>query len=253
MKDYFSTQASEYAQFRPEYPEEVIDWMLQFVQNRGLALDVATGSGQLAHKLSRSFELVYATDMSERQIMNAKSVTNVIYQVEPAEKTGFSDKKFDLVSVAQAIHWFDFDKFYAEVYRILKPDGIFAVLGYGLFSTNFDSDKILNDYYCDIVGPYWGFERKYIDQRYRTIPFPFDEIPAPDFTNRLTWSFEQLIGYLETWSATVHFKEAKGFDPVDTIRERLKSSWENSNKQVVFPLLLRLGRLKLEKLKNKSL
>src|SRR5690606_32539375 len=108
MKDYFSTQASEYAQFRPEYPEEVINWMLQFVQNRGLALDVATGSGQLEHKLSRSFELVYATDMSERQIMNAKSVTNVIYQVEPAEKTGFSDKKFDLVSVAQAIHWFDF-------------------------------------------------------------------------------------------------------------------------------------------------
>lgn len=244
MKDHFSKQSSAYAQFRPHYPDAMIDCITALVNNRKTALDVATGNGQVARKLSARFQTVFATDISARQLENAVPLPNVTYKVEPAESTGFADVQFDLITVAQAVHWFRFDDFYREIYRILKPDGIFAVLGYGLFSTNPGSDQILKDYYHNIVGPYWDAERKYIDESYQTIPFPFDEIPTPKFQNQLSWPFEQLIGYLETWSATQHYKDANGSDPVDLIRAPLKKSWESGDKQVFFPLLLRIGKIK---------
>ena len=244
MKDNFSRQANAYAQFRPDYPDAMIAFIMSHVVDRQTALDVATGNGQVARKLSPFFDRVFATDISEEQIANATHLPNIIYKVEAAEDTNFDDNQFDLITVAQSIHWFDFDNFYREVDRILKPDGVFAVLGYGLLSTNPASDEILRDFYSRIVGRYWDAERRYVDEMYRTIPFPLDEIPAPKFTNEFTWTFEQLCGYLETWSATQHYIKANGTNPVDIIREALKSTWENGNKQVVFPLLLRIGKLK---------
>jgi ubiquinone/menaquinone biosynthesis C-methylase UbiE len=244
MKDNFSAQSAAYAQFRPQYPEAMIAHILSHVNNRDAALDVATGNGQVAVLLSPYFDTVYATDISERQIENAVQQPNITYKVEAAENTDFADNQFDLITVAQSIHWFDFDGFYREVDRILKPDGVLAVLGYGLLQTNPASDEILRDFYRNIVGRYWDAERKYVDEHYQTIPFPLDEIPTPKFTNHLVWTFEQLIGYLETWSATQHYIKANGQNPIDLIREKLKVSWENSTKEVVFPLLLRIGKLK---------
>ena len=245
MKDNFSTQASEYSKFRPDYPDELVEHIISQVSNKGEALDVATGNGQLAQKLSKYFETVYATDISEKQLENAIKSKNIIYKLLPAEKTDFSDNKFDLITVAQAIHWFDFHQFYKEVYRVLKPDGIFAVLGYGLFTTNPDSDEILSDFYHNITGPYWDQERKYLDENYETIPFPFDEMESEKFENNFIWTFEQLIGYLETWSAVQHYKNKNNNEnPLDLIREKLQKTWKNSNKKVTFPLLLRIGKLK---------
>jgi ubiquinone/menaquinone biosynthesis C-methylase UbiE len=142
MKDNFSKQASEYSKYRPQYRDKMIDYLVSFVKNKEVALDIATGNGQVAHKLSNFFETVYGIDISQNQLDNAMVKENIIYQVASAENTFFKNQKFDLITVAQAVHWFDFDLFYKEIYRILKPEGIFAVLGYGLFSTNEDSDKI---------------------------------------------------------------------------------------------------------------
>ncbi|WP_035673425.1 class I SAM-dependent methyltransferase [Flavobacterium sp. 83] len=244
MKDNFSKQASEYSKFRPQYPDEMIDYLVSFVDNKDIALDIATGNGQVAHKLSRFFKTVYGIDISQNQLANAISAQNIIYKVAAAEDTFFGDHKFDLITVAQAVHWFDFDLFYKEIYRILKPDGIFAVLGYGLFSTNTDSDKILRNFYSNIVGPYWDVERKYLDENYKTIPFPFDEIVAQSFENHFTWTFEELIGYLETWSATQHYISKKNKNPLDLIYDELKISWQKNDKKVVFPWLLRIGKVK---------
>ena len=244
MKDNFSKQASEYSKFRPHYPNEMIDYIVSLTRERNLALDVATGNGQVAFKLSNYFKQVYATDISINQLTNASQSDTIIYQNEPAEKTSFTDKTFDLITVAQAIHWFDFDSFYKEVNRILKPDGIFAVLGYGLFTTNPESDVILQEFYHQIVGPYWDKERKYIDEHYQTIPFPFRELKAEQFKNEFIWTFEQLIGYLETWSAIQHYISKNNLNPIDLIHNDLKSSWEKNDKKVTFPLLLRIGKLK---------
>lgn len=244
MKDNFSNQASQYSQFRPHYPKELIDHILSFVHNRDTALDVATGNGQVAISLSKHFHTVYATDISEKQLLQAPKVLNVIYKNQSAEATDFHDHQFDLITVAQAIHWFDFNKFYAEVNRILKPDGIIAIIGYGLLATNPHSDKILLDFYQNIVGPFWDAERKYIDDHYKTIPFPFEELETEAFSNVFTWSFDQLIGYLETWSAVEHYKAHHNQNPIDLVREALEASWESHDQKVTFPMLLRVGKLK---------
>lgn len=244
MKDNFSNQASQYSQFRPHYPQELIHHILSFVDNKDTALDVATGNGQVAISLCKHFHTVYATDISEKQLLEAPKVLNIIYKNQLAESTDFHNHQFDLITVAQAIHWFDFNKFYAEVKRILKPEGVIAIIGYGLLKTNPHSDKILLDFYQNIVGPFWDAERKYIDDHYKTIPFPFEELETESFSNEFSWSFNQLIGYLETWSAVEHYKARHNQNPIDLIREKLEASWESSDKKVTFPMLLRIGKLK---------
>jgi len=244
MKDNFSKQASEYLKYRPHYPNKMIDYLVSFVKNKEVALDVATGNGQVAHQLSHYFEKVYATDISQNQLDNAVQAPNLVYKLESAEKTSFGNETFDLITVAQAIHWFNFDLFYKEIYRILKPEGIFAVLGYGLFSTNIESDVIIRNYYYAIIGSYWDEERRYLDENYETIPFSFNEIKTERFENHFTWSFEELMGYLETWSATQHYILKNSKNPLDLIRDELEISWHKNDKKVTFPLLLRIGKLK---------
>lgn len=244
MKDNFSKQAVDYSKFRPQYPQEMIDYVVSFVTNKSVALDVATGNGQVARKLLAYFDTFYATDISQKQLDNAIDTQNIIYKKESAENTSFEDRKFDLIVVAQAIHWFDFELFYKEIYRILKPDGIFAVIGYGLFYTNSESDKILNNFYYNIVGHYWDAERKYLDENYETIPFPFEEIPSKEFESNFVWTFEELIGYLNTWSSVQHYISKNDQNPINLIYDELKVSWKKNNQKVTFPLLLRIGKLK---------
>jgi ubiquinone/menaquinone biosynthesis C-methylase UbiE len=244
MKDNFSAQAKEYSKYRPAYPQEMVSYIASFAAENNCALDVATGNGQVAALLSSYFKKVYATDISQNQLDNALKKENIIYSLQKAEQTNFADAQFDLVTVAQAIHWFDFDAFYKEVYRIMKPGGIIAVMGYGLLRTNSGSDKILSRFYHEIIGPYWDVERRYLDENYKTIPFPFKEIyPNKNYENTFTWDFEQLAGYLQTWSAVQHYKEQKGINPFSLIEEELKISWQSSDKRVTFPLLLRIGKL----------
>lgn len=243
MKDNFSTQAQGYSKYRPYYPSEMIDYIVSFVKNKQYALDVATGNGQVAVELAKHFKEVFATDISEKQLANALQKDNIIYKEECAEQTSFADGQFDLITVAQAIHWFDFEAFYKEVYRTLKPDGIFAVLGYGLFNTSDESEELLKHFYYDITGPYWDAERCYLDENYTTIPFPFEELETKQFTNEFIWTFEQLTGYLGTWSAVQHYIKKNGINPVDLIRDELKEYWEKGDKKVVFPLLLRIGKI----------
>jgi len=243
MKDNFSAQAKTYAAYRPNYSQEFIDHIASFVKDKEIALDVATGNGQVAVKLAKHFNTVYATDISQKQLDNAIPADNIIYKMERAEQTSFGDKMFDLITVAQAIHWFDFEAFYKEVYRILKPDGLFVVMGYGLFSTNPESDRLIHHLHENILGGYWDPERRYVDENYQTIPFPFEEMEGRQFYETFTWTFEHLLGYIESWSAVQHYIRKNGSDPVNLIRDKLKESWAKSDGTAVFPLLLRLGKL----------
>lgn len=241
MKDNFSKQASGYAKFRPHYPDKMIHYIIEQTSGRMSALDVATGNGQVAVALAPYFKEVYATDISEKQLLQAVTTTNIYYSVASAENLGFEDDSFDLITVGQAIHWFQFDAFYKEVNRLLKPGGVFAVLGYGLFSAGEEADKVLGYLYKDVLGTYWDPERKYVDENYQTIPFPFTELKTKNFENRFNWSLEQLIGYLNTWSAVQHYIKDKGVNPLDMVKPDLEKLWEKGGKEVVFPLLLRIG------------
>jgi ubiquinone/menaquinone biosynthesis C-methylase UbiE len=244
MKDNFSKVSNLYSQFRPSYPKQLFDFLIPQVSSHITAWDAGTGNGQLAVELSEYFEKVFATDLSEKQINNAVKKNNIIYKVERAEQTSFADSEFDLVTVAQAIHWFDFSKFYGEVNRTLKPGGIIAVIGYGLCKADAEVNKIIDFLYTDILDPYWDKERKYVDAHYSTIPFPFNEFSAPVFSSEYMWTREQLIGFLNSWSAVQHYKDRNDNEnPVDKITGDLKNCWKDTElKKISFPVFLRIGK-----------
>ena len=244
MKDNFSAQAKLYASFRPHYPEAMYDFLMEHVSNFDTALDCATGNGQVAVVLATKFKTVYATDISEKQLAQAPIISNVHYKIEAAEQTGFPDNSFDLVTVAQAIHWLNFDVFYSEVKRILKPGGIIAVIGYGLIRINSAVDKWLDNFYWNIIGTYWDKERKYIDEGYSTIPFPFEEISCPKLFIEYTWSKAQFVGYINTWSALQHYIKANNEHPLSqALMTSLDEAWkEDEILTVRFPLFLRIGK-----------
>lgn len=243
MKDNFSAQSAEYAIYRPTYPKALYDYLLSLVKDKKAAWDCATGNGQVARVLAQHFEKVYATDISEKQLSQALKVPNIYYRAEPAEQVSAVADSFDLITVAQAIHWFNFEAFYAEVKRTLKPDGLFAVIGYGLMNIDKKVDQEVFKLYEDILGKYWDPERRYIEEGYKTIPFPFEEIVAPHFQIKTTWNFKQLIGYLNTWSSLQHYKKANDRNPLEYMFTALKEAWGNdAEKEVRFPILLRIGR-----------
>ncbi len=244
MKDNFSTRADKYAQFRPSYPDALFDYLLGLTPGKEQAWDCGTGNGQVAQRLAPAFQIVQATDISRQQLDNAIVLPNIHYSVQPAEYTDFPDHSFDLITIAQAIHWFDFNAFYTEANRTLKPQGILAVIGYNRPWFTPALDAVITGFYKDVVGPYWDQERRYIDEQYRTIPFPYTELPSPAFTIDVQWSFDHLIGYIETWSAVKHYQKSKAEDPVAHLEPQLKEVWGDATLLPgQFPILLRVARV----------
>jgi SAM-dependent methyltransferase len=242
--DHFSTQATDYAKYRPGYPPALFEWLATLTPQHSLAWDVGTGNGQAAVQLAHYFEQVIATDPSAEQIRNAQPHERVKYLVQPAEESGLDDASVDLITVAQALHWFQFDKFYAQAHRVLKPRGVMAAWTYGLHEITPELDAILQRFYSDTVGSYWPPERRYIDECYRTIPFPFFEFSAPPMRLELSWALHDLIGYLGTWSSTQRYIRQHGSDPRELIYEQLKAAWGAQRERVVsWPMYFRVGGL----------
>ncbi|MGV3504734.1 MAG: class I SAM-dependent methyltransferase [Adhaeribacter sp.] len=243
-KDNFSLQSDKYAKYRPGYPPEFFDYLNEIVLNKQNAWDCGTGNGQIAFALAKAFHHVFATDISQAQIDNALQAGNLSYSVQAAEKTNFENHLFDLVVVAQAIHWFDFNLFYGEVRRTAKESALLCVVGYGRLEVSERIDELITDFYTNVIGKYWDKERKYIDEHYKTIPFPFREIQTPKFVNTQFWTLAHLIGYLNTWSAVKHFIKQNGYNPVDKLQPEIEKHWnKEEEKEVRFPLLLRIGKI----------
>ncbi len=212
-----------------------------------LAWDCGSGNGQCALPLTKFFDQVVANDPSERQLALANQHPRITYHVAVAEDIEFSPGTVDLITVAQAIHWFDFPRFYEVVNRVLKPEGIIAVLGYGLLTITLEIDKVIRFLYDDLLGPYWLPEREMIDRVYQTIPFPFEEVNAPTFFITTEWTFHELVGYLNTWSSTRRYINLNGRNPIWQIEPRLKAAWGNESRKrsIRFPMFLRIGKIKL--------
>lgn len=240
MKDLFSEQSELYQQARPSYPQSMIEALLEHVKTRSRAWDCGAGSGQLTRLIAPYFQQVIATDLSQNQLDQAPALSNVTYLQQAAEQCTFPDHHFDLITVAQAIHWFDFEKFYAQVKRTLKPEGVIAVIGYGLLALDdvFLNDRVRQLYYQTLNG-FWDAERRYIDEHYQSIPFPFEEVPMPQFQIELHWTGQQLWDYLHTWSAVKHYQDQMRVSALADLEDVLSIQQPI---QVTFPVLLRVGR-----------
>jgi SAM-dependent methyltransferase len=243
--DHFSGVADAYAEHRPRYPRDLFAWLANLAPSRRLAWDCATGSGQAALGLAEQFEHVIATDASAAQIGVARPHPRVEYRVAPAESSGLAAQSADLVTVGQALHWFDRPAFYSETRQVLRPGAIVAVWTYGA-SVFGDprADAVQRRFYSETVGPYWPPERALVESGYRTIDFPFEEIPPPAFEMEAEWPLATFLGYVGTWSAVTRFRQERGFDPVAEFADELRPHWGNpeSPRRIRWPLAVRVGR-----------
>ncbi|MBS0307549.1 MAG: class I SAM-dependent methyltransferase [Proteobacteria bacterium] len=245
FSDHFATVSRQYANSRPTYPPALFDWLAAQCSERMLAWDCGAGNGQASIELARHFAKVIATDASAAQIAQTAPHARIDYRVAPAEQSGLDARSADLVIVAQALHWFDLDRFHAEVRRVLKPGGIIAVWSYGVQHVEGEAiDALVQQFYAEEVGPCWPPERRHVENGYRELSFPYSRITPPSFTMQLTWNFEQLLGYFRSWSATAAYVQAHGRDPVAALAPRLAACWGDptQTRLVTWPLTLLVGR-----------
>ncbi|KAI9144530.1 S-adenosyl-L-methionine-dependent methyltransferase [Paraphysoderma sedebokerense] len=256
FKDNFSKQAKVYAKYRPTYPKSLYQYLNSIVKEHDVVWDCATGNGQAAVPLSEYFKKVVATDASSAQIESAVAKSNIEYRVAAAEDSGLANSSVDLVTVAQAVHWFDLGAFYKEVRRVVKPGGVIAVWTYNLPRISPSVDSAVHRFYSEIVGPYWMFERKLVESQYRDLPFPFEKVDEgpqgsggketiKEFASEMEWEFDQLKGYLSSWSATQGYMKANGRDAVEEYEGELRKAWGSvdETKRVEYPIFLRAGRV----------
>jgi SAM-dependent methyltransferase len=245
FEDHFSELAETYFKYRPSYPLKLFKYLSSCCNEHKQAWDCGTGNGQAAISLTEYFDKVIATDASKEQLAQAIQHPKIIFKNEPAEKVSLADKSTDLVTVAAAVHWFNFEKFYAEVKRVLKSGGIIAVWGYHLFSISPDVDKLLFKYYYEILKDYWPEQFLYVDTRYSDLPFPFDELTPPKFEMITEWDLDQVAGFLNSWSGTKIFLNKKGYHPLNEIWDDLLETWgdENLKRNINWPLHMRIGKV----------
>ena len=246
FNDHFSALARAYADYRPTYPPELGAFLAEIAPGRQQVWDCATGQGQAAGLMAGAFERVWATDASERQLSEARAIERVQFAVATEAASGLPDQSCDLVTVAQAAHWFDLPAFYAEARRVLRPRGVIAVWGYSAVETD---DVLVNDVVHEFqfgrVAPYWPPGRELVDDRYASLPFPFPRLPNPAFEMTALWTREQLLGYISSWSAVDRCRREEGVDPMAELLEELEPLWPVASeaRDVRWPLFLLAGRV----------
>ncbi len=245
FKDHFSSGAGDYARFRPRYPDALFADLAALSPGRRLAWDCATGNGQAAEGLAPHFDEVVATDASAEQVAAAPHHPRIRFAVAPAESSGLAAASVDLVTVAQALHWFDLEAFYAEVRRVCRQGGLVAVWSYGLLRLEGEVGTLIDHFYHQTIGPHWPPERRLVDAGYKGLPFPFSPVSPPAHAMATSWSLPELLGYLRTWSGVKRFETNQGFNPVARLEPELNSLWGDPAKprDVRWPLTLRLGRV----------
>lgn len=245
--DHFSSGSVNYAVFRPTYPIGLVDELARISPGRDLALDCGCGSGQLSVRLAERFDQVVATDASAAQIEQAKRHDRVTYRTAVAEESGLPDASTDLITVAQAAHWLDLGKFYAEVQRVSRPNAVLALITYGMLHVEGPTDPIIQQFYYETIGPFWPAERRHVEDGYRSLPFPFDEVPFPTFAITVDWRYEDVVGYIKTWSAVKAAEKVLGAGPMERFERLLQEAWGDATmvRSVRWPLSLRVGRVRL--------
>jgi len=243
FQDHFSNQAAAYAQSRPTYPVALFDELARLAPARGLAWDCGTGNGQAAVALAAHFQRVIATEPSEAQLAAAAPHPRVVYRRSAELAPTVRDQTVDLVTAAQAAHWFDRPKFYAEVRRVLRPGGIVALWSYWLARVDPAIDRVIDRFYAETTGPYWPPERVHIERRYRDFDFPFAELPFPPLVITREWTAADLAGFLASWSAVDRYRQARGEDPIPAVAAELGALWGAGRRTVSWEMFGRIGRV----------
>ncbi len=243
FKDLFSVQSDDYAKYRPTYPAELFDYLMTLANSTARVWDVGTGNGQAAVELAKRFSEVIATDPSEKQIALAPRLPNIIYRNEPAESPGF-DKKVNLITVAQAFHWFRHEEFAEAIRSVAAPGCHLVVWSYAMASVSPEVDRAVDPLYNGVLGGYWEKERKDVENGYKNIQMPFEEIKVPELSMKVTWSFEHFAGYLRTWSALQKYLKTHPMEDLAPYFENIEKAWgEKPERELSWPLNLTIWKI----------
>lgn len=245
FKDLFSGHAQDYARYRPHYPSTLFEYISRKCGHHDLAWDCGTGNGQAAAELARTFKRVIGTDPSAEQIAAATKVKNVEYRVAPAEKTDLLARSVDLITVAQALHWFKHDQFSDEVRRVAKPGAVLAAWSYNLAKIDAAVDAVTLELYEGELGKYWEPERRLVEQGYAGIELPIENEENPDFSMTTEMNLEHWLKYLATWSAFKTAVKKTGLNPIEKLKPQFEKAWGNPSKTrtIRFPLTVRMGQV----------
>ena len=246
FKDLFSRQASDYARFRPSYPSQLFDELAQRSGARGLAIDLGCGNGQASAALARRFERVIGVDPSQAQLDQAPALANARFACAAAESTGLAGGEADLITVAQAFHWFKLPQAFEEIQRLAKPGGLVALWSYGHCRISPGVDAVTWKLYEELLGAYWDPDRRKVEDGYANIAFPpsWQVLAMPPVSMGQEWALEEFAGYLSTWSPLKRFQEDKGFDPLQAVLPAMAQAWGPEGKRSVqWPLNLRVFKV----------
>ncbi len=245
FNDHFGKVAEQYADFRPHYPAALFSWLASQCKAHECVWDCGAGNGQASVPLADFFSCVHATDASASQVAQSLPHPRIHYRVANANASGLDSHCVDLITVAQALHWFDLDRFYAEARRVLKSDGVIAAWSYGMIRVEgADVDTAIQHFYRHTIGPYWPPERRHVENGYRDLDFPFQLIDTPPLSMSVRWTLDQLLGYLRSWSASARYFSATGKDPAISLAAELLPIWggPGDRRQIEWPLSLLAGR-----------
>ncbi len=243
----FSEGAENYAKHRPTYPDECAKALAALCPNNNLAIEVGCGTGQFSHCLAEQFEKVIATDLSGEQIRQAIPNHKITFKCEPAEKISVDDNSASLIIAAQAAHWFDLPVFYKEAKRVAVNDAIIALLSYGILNIEGEANERFQKFYWDEIHSFWAPDRKHVETGYKDFDLPFSELALPPINIICHWDFNQLIGYIKTWSAMKTLK-AEGADHIfDKFYNDMKDIWDEpeQRKTITWPISSRVGRIEI--------
>ncbi|KAL5994666.1 hypothetical protein ACLOJK_024719 [Asimina triloba] len=261
MADLFNRQAKQYAEGRPSYPLELFQFIASKTPEHELAWDVGTGNGQAAVSLAGFYKNVVGTDTSAEQLSFAEKLPNVRYQqttpaltVDELKAKVGPHQTVDLVTVAQAFHWFDRPTFYQHVKWLSKrPNGVLAVWCYTLPRINDSIDAIIDRVYAELE-PFWAAPRKMVDDEYRSFEFPFEPVEGTEHTGPFEFEAKQsmdldaYLTYIQSWSA-YQIARQKGIEHLtEEVVEDFKRAWggedeKHSIKVAKFPVFLRIGKV----------
>ncbi|MBB3046049.1 SAM-dependent methyltransferase [Litorivivens lipolytica] len=243
-KDRFSQASDAYQQFRPRYDISLFKELAALSKARHLAWDCGCGTGQASVLLAEGFEQVIATDLSASQVAQANHHPRVSYAAARAEQMPLFAQSCDLVLIAQALHWFDFDAFFKEVERVLKPDGLLVAVTYNLLTVSPEIDALVHHLYYEVLQGYWDAERKHVENGYADIPLPYTVVSETGTGHGLKarWSAAHMLGYLRTWSGVKQYQKHNGIDPVSQIEPALIAAWETRERNVEWPLTVLVRR-----------
>lgn len=239
----FSDKADLYAKARPSYPKKVFSYLSGLCETTNAAWDCACGNGQAAIDLVEEFDVIYATDVSKEQIENAKQHARIHYGVAESEHSGFDDNSLDLICVAQALHWFDYELFWPEVKRVLKPGGVFTTLGYNLPTISPQIDELIQQQILDVIEPYWAAQNQLIWNHYRQIRFPFKKVDSPTFAMSVSWALDELLTFIHTFSATRRCMDKEGDGFFQRAYLDVAKAWgdASSKRKISFDFVLYVG------------